>query len=264
MKRFISFVVFSVLLYACTPSAKPDTSEDSGKKPSTPDVPVELSDAISETFSGQLSSLLECNIRTAREDFRYFTAFPSISERDSRVMLLRIDPSDAAGIKRGPAISSVDKCSYGSYSARFRVPNTLKAQPDLGVCASIGLYEEGDSAISMEVRLSDPDAIYLLYADTEEIVRPAGFNANSRFYEYGIDWHKDKIIWWLRSSKNGEKVVVKEIDNAVFKTPLDFSFNYYYSKLKPVENRPNSIQAPLYAYELELDNMNYTPFEDEK
>ncbi len=263
MKRSITLVVLSVLLYACTPSANLDKSDDSGQKPSTPDVPVELSDAICEDFSGQLSSLLECNIRTIREDFRYFMSFPSISERDSRVMLLRIDPTDAAGIKRGPAISSVDKCSYGSYSARFRVPNTLKAQPDLGVCASIGLYD-GDNAIIMEVRLSDPYAIYLLYADKEEIVRPASFNANSKFYEYGIDLYKDKIIWWLRSSKNMAKMVVKESDNSSFATPLDFSFNYYYSKLKPVENRPNSIQAPLYAYELELDEMNYTPFDDEK
>ncbi len=256
-----SLVVLCLILFSsCRHSAEvvnPDPT------PPAPDVPVVLSGPINEDFTGQMSSLLKCNVRTGRDDFRYYPAFPSISERKSKVMLLRIDPSDAAGIKRGPAVCSEDKCWYGSYSVRFRVPNTILSQPDLGVCASMNLVGE-QTSLSVEVRLSEPNSIYLLYGEEETIISPDDFNANSKFYEYGIDWTSDKIEWWLRRSSDAQKTILMEKYNDDVNVPMSLSFNYYYSKLKPVKNRPTSIQAPLYAYELELDNMNYTPYDDEK
>lgn len=249
----------AALLCACNTPADPVDPV----VPPSPDPepePVELSAAISEDFSGELSPLLALNIRTVREDFRYFNSFPSFSERGTEVMLMRIDPSDAAGIRRGPSITSGKKCFYGSYCARFRVPGTLKAQPNLGVCASLTLTD-GDAQLALEVRLSDPKAVYLVFPGGEEEVRPSGFNAATGFHIYGIDWNEDSVVWWLKTSGESEKLVLKEIPSECFRNPAYCSFNYYYSKLKPVKSNPNSIQAPLYPYELELDRFTYTPVE---
>ena len=256
MSRFVSYLACLSLLIGCTRPSGPGEIPAPSPLPK-PEEPVKLSDAIAEGFDGEMSSLLQCNVRTTRDDFRYYPGFPSISERGSEVMLMRIDPLDAAGIQRGPSVSSVDKCHYGTYSARFRVPNTIKAQGDLGVCASFGV-SDGESSVTLEIRLSDPQAIYLI-SDKETVVRPQGFNANSRFYIYGFDWSENSVTWWLQTSASGEKTVIATTEAAALNVPAVFSFNYYYSKLKPVENRPNSVQAPAYAYEIELDSLNYTP-----
>ena len=264
MKFSHIFFVLSFLFRACvTSSTTPEPIPDKPQPPSPVD-PSQLCESFLEDFSGQLNSCLEQNIRTSRTDFRYYTAFPSVSERNTLVMLLRIDPTDAAGIKRGPALSSVRGCYYGSYSVRMRVPNTIKAQPDLGVCVSMNLVDEDSQmGISYEVRLSSPKEVYAIYAETVDTFEPVGFNANSKFYEYGIDWSENKIVWWLRFPNN-EKTIIKEEKNEKYKTPLSFSFNYYHSKLKPISGRPTSIQPPLYAYELELDYMKYIPFKNEE
>lgn len=260
-RSFAFIAAVAVLLCACNSPADPVSPVE----PPTPDPdpepePVELSTAISEDFSGELSPLLDMNIRTAREDFRYFSSFPSFTERGTEVMLMRIDPSDAAGIKRGPSVTSNKKCLYGSYSTRFRVPGTLKAQPNLGVCASLTLTDN-EAQLALEVRVSDPTAVYLVFPDGEDVVRPDGFNASTAFHIYGIDWSEDSILWWLKTSEKSEKIVIKEIPSESFTNPAYYSLNYYYSKLKPVKGNPNSIQAPLYPYELELDQMSYAPAE---
>lgn len=249
--------VVAALLCACNTPVNPVAPV----VPPGPDPePVELSAAINEDFSGELSPLLALNIRTVREDFRYFNSFPSFTERGTEVMLMRIDPLDAAGIKRGPSITSGKRCFYGSYCTRFRVPGTLKAQPNLGVCASLTLTD-GEAQLALEVRLSDPKAVYIVFPSGEEAARPSGFNAATGFHLYGIDWSEDSVVWWLKTSEGSEKLVLKEIHSERFRNPAYCSFNYYYSKLKPVKGNPNSIQAPLYPYELELDRFTYTPVE---
>ena len=47
--------------------------------------------------------------------------------------------------------------------------------------------------------------------------------------------------------------------NTTFRNPATFSFNYNFSKIKPVEIKPLSGQAPYYAYEVELSTMDYAP-----
>lgn len=257
MKKVWTIIFSALVLCACSTTSR-DEPETPAPKPPTPEKPVVLSKPISEDFSGQMSSLVECKIRTVREDFRYFPQFPSFSERNKKVMLLRIDPTDAAGINRGPSISSKDMCHYGTYSIKFRAPKTIDAQPNLGACVGLTLTDD-DRQVALEVRLSDPDALYLVYNDREKVVRPTNFHAYLKSYIYGIDWSVFDIVWWMKEKEDGEKIILGEELNEDFKKPSVFSFNYYHSKIKPVENKPASIQATYYAYEVELSSMKYIP-----
>ena len=251
-----------LLMLSCrpTPAAEPEDPVP-GPDPD-PEIPTVLSRAFTEDFSSATLEYVTCNERTTREDFRYFPAFPSISERNGTVLLLRIDPSDAAGIKRGPSVSADEYCWYGTYSSRLRVPKTTAVQANAGLCCSLTLTAES-STVVLEIRPSDPSAVYAVYQDKEEAIYPAGLSAESKFYIYGMDWSAERIIWWMQTSENAEKTVLKDLENDFFKYPAQFSLNYYHSKLKPVKDNPSAIQAPLYAYELEVDWLKYLPSEDE-
>ena len=256
MKKAWTIIFSALVLCACNnASEEPDVP---APNPPSPEKPVVLSKPISEDFSGKMSSLVECKTLVVRDDFRYFPEFPSFTERNKKVMLLRIDLIDAAGINRGPSISSKDKCHYGTYSVNFRAPKTIDAQPDLGACVGLTLTDD-DRQVALEVRLSDPDALYLVFGDEEFVVRPEGFHAYSQFYTFGIDWSLVDVVWWMKTSENGKKIVLKDMLNTTFRNPATFSFNYYFSKIKPVENKPLSVQAPYYAYEVELSTMDYAP-----
>ncbi len=251
-----------LLMLSCRSSSvvEPDTPRP-GPDPK-PDPSIVLSEAFIEDFSFTTPEHMTCNVRTTRDDFRYFPAFPSISERNGTVLLLRIDPSDAAGIKRGPSVYANNKCYYGTYSSRLRVPKTTDAQNNVGLCCSLALTSE-TLTVALELRPSDPSAVYVVYQDSEDVIYPVGLSAESKFYIYGIDWNAGHIIWWMQTSENAEKIVLKDLENDFFKLPAQFSLNYYHSKLKPVKDRPSAIQAPLYAYELEVDWLKYLPLENE-
>lgn len=256
MKKIWTIIFSALLICSCSSASKenPDKPDPENPAPVNP----ELSTAISEDFSVQMSSVVECNIRPLRHDFRYYPQFQSITERNKKVMFLRIDPTDAPGINRGPSISSKKKCHYGSYSVNFRAPNAANVQPNLGVCAGLYLTQD-DKQVSLEIRLSDPEAIYLVLGDEEFVVRPEGFRSYSEFYAFGIDWSLFDIVWWMKTADSNKKVVLKDVVNNSFREPAVFSFNYYHSKLKPAENKPLSVQVPYYPYELELSKMEYKP-----
>ena len=70
MKKVWTIIFPALVLCACNnASEEPDVP---APNPPSPEKPVVLSKPISEDFSGQMSSLVECKIRTVREDFRYF------------------------------------------------------------------------------------------------------------------------------------------------------------------------------------------------
>lgn len=258
----IPFITTLVLLYSCKQDKiePSDPKDPESEKPVDPPIPqIELSESFSELFTSDDLNQVATRIRSTREDFRYYNNFPSITDRNKTVMMLRIDPLDAAGIKRGATISAKKQCFYGSYSACLRLPNTTKVQPDLGACAALVLANE-EKEIAVELRLSDPTSVYVLSPE-EEHVKLNNFNANSKFYIYGIDWTESTIVFWVKYSDNAEKTILKEMSNENFKDPATYSFNYYHSKLKPVTGRPNSLQAPLYPYELELDRLEYASIE---
>lgn len=95
-----------------------------------------------------------------------------------------------------------------------------------------------------------------------------GFNAAKQFYTYGFDWYPDRLTWWILHPETGEKIILWDYQGS---TP-DFTgipdnrtyyrLNFWHTNNWPVETNPNSIEKPAYPYELEVDWMSYTPFEE--
>ena len=96
---------------------------------------------------------------------RYIPATSSFCEKDSKVMMMRIDPTDPAGPGRGPEICSKDYTYYGSYSARIRIPEASAVQPNVGAVVGYFTYnmerEKGLSEIDWEWLIADPEIIYI-------------------------------------------------------------------------------------------------------
>lgn len=96
---------------------------------------------------------------------RYYCGVPSLSEKGTGVMLMRINPSDPAGAGRGPEITTKKSTHFGTYSARIRVPDVKKAQPNVGVVVGYFTYRFtrgfGLSEIDFEWLIADPTLIYI-------------------------------------------------------------------------------------------------------
>ena len=114
-----------------------------------------------ETFSGSRPQYFN----TGGSAPRYFCGVPSLSEKDTDVMLLRIQPTDPAGAGRGPEISTSKSTHFGTYSARIRVPDVKGAQPNVGVVVGYFTYRFtrgfGLSEIDFEWLIADPTLIYI-------------------------------------------------------------------------------------------------------
>lgn len=96
---------------------------------------------------------------------RLFFGVPSLTEKGTTVMLERIQPTDPAGAGKGPEISSTKRTHFGTYSARLRVPDVKKAQPNVGVVVGYFTYRFtqgfGLSEIDFEWLIADPTLIYI-------------------------------------------------------------------------------------------------------
>ncbi|MBQ7811780.1 MAG: glycoside hydrolase family 16 protein [Bacteroidales bacterium] len=145
---------------------KPDNGgEGGGEALETPFKDVTLTSAFQEDFSEAASFLRFSPKANGGEDFRYYSAHPSLSEKNATVMMMRIDPTDAEGWGKGPQVITKDYTFYGSYSARIRVPDIRKAQKNIGAAAGLYVHDAdekfGLSAIDMEIRIADPTKIHL-------------------------------------------------------------------------------------------------------
>ncbi|MDR1671586.1 MAG: glycoside hydrolase family 16 protein [Alistipes sp.] len=119
-----------------------------------------------ENFSRPASRYFTPNLRSTGDDFRYFPATPSLSEKGSDIMLFRIDPADPAGAGRGPEIVSTRLSHFGTYSARLRVPDVRRVQPNVGAVVGYFTYlphdnPDGLSEIDFEWLIADPELIYI-------------------------------------------------------------------------------------------------------
>ena len=123
--------------------------------------------AFTEDFDKEESKyfILRRDRREEATDFRYFPANVSLSEKGTDVMLYRIDPDDPAGAGRGPEIISKHYTSYGTYSARIRIPDVTKVQPNVGAVVGYFTYnmEKGKSLseIDWEWLIADPEIVYI-------------------------------------------------------------------------------------------------------
>lgn len=118
-----------------------------------------------ENFTKSTSEFFNYNIRRSGYDFRYYSGIPSLSEKGTDVMVMRIDTADVAGAGRGPEIASKELTHFGTYSARIKVPDVTKAQPNLGVVVGYFTYRidpvYGSSEIDIEWLIADPEIIYI-------------------------------------------------------------------------------------------------------
>ncbi len=266
-----------------------------------------------ENFNKPTSKFFDFNLRKTGEDYRYFSGIPSLSEKGTDILLYRIDPNDPVGAGRGPEIISKDFTHFGSYSARIRIPDVTKVQPDVGVVVGYFTYHmdnvAGLSEIDIEWLIADPEIIYVgtwtgqsgnlqrvgrvinlakgiiydtsyRFRDEEnkpltgeqnipETIQPIeNYNASSQFYTYGFDWYPECIEWWMLHPVTGDKIVLWNYSGSTpdfTGIPLHASryrLNFWHTNNWPVETRPNSVEKPLYPYELETDWMSYSPYKE--
>lgn len=244
---------------------KPDPKPE---KPSYKD--VTLHDAFAESFSEKTSSIFECTYKEGL-DLRYYPAFPSWNERNTTLMMMRVDPSDPTGLSQAPKIITKEHTFYGSYSIRMRLPNIKAVQPNIGLNAVFTLNEldevNGYSTIEMMWKMANPNIIYMSSASNtnrsnDTTTDPvSNFKPSGAYYTYGFDWHADKVVWWILVS--GEKKTIKEETEIVPCFPSTLQFLLYHSKNNPVEGNSNATQAPNFPYEFEIDAIKYEPYENE-
>ncbi|MEP6736084.1 MAG: glycoside hydrolase family 16 protein [Chryseolinea sp.] len=95
---------------------------------------------------------------------RTFGVHPSADPATS-VLSFKIDPNDPAGAGRGPEIISNNFTHYGKYSARIKVPDVRKEQPNVGAVVGYFTYHmdnaQGLSEIDFEWLIADPTVIYV-------------------------------------------------------------------------------------------------------
>ncbi len=97
----------------------------------------------------------------------------------------------------------------------------------------------------------------------ETIPAIEGYDASSKFYTYGFDWHSDQIRWWMINPVSADTVVLWDYRGSMEGIPQNHSLyrmNFWYTDSWPVETNPNSIERPLHPYETEIDWMSYKPF----
>lgn len=116
-------------------------------------------------FTENFSSPTSSNFGFSGTSFRYSCGIPSFTEKGTDVLVMRISPDDPAGAGRGPEIATPQRTHFGTYSARIRVPDIKKVQPNVGVVVGYFTYREdkvwGLSEIDFEWLIADPELIYI-------------------------------------------------------------------------------------------------------
>lgn len=124
-----------------------------------------LSPGFTESFNGASLKNFRYGSTGIDHDLKWKVGVPSVLEPRTKVLRFRIDPGDSAGAGRGPEIISKDYTFYGSYSARIRIPDVRKIQPNTGAVVGYFTYNmdsaQGLSEIDIEWLVADPTIIYI-------------------------------------------------------------------------------------------------------
>jgi beta-glucanase (GH16 family) len=100
-----------------------------------------------------------------KADFTRTFGVDSPTEPGTNVLSFKIDPNDPAGAGRGPEIISKEFTHYGRYSARLRVPDVRREQPNVGAVVGYFTYHMdsifGLSEVDFEWLIADPTVIYV-------------------------------------------------------------------------------------------------------
>ncbi len=94
-----------------------------------------------------------------------------------------------------------------------------------------------------------------------ETIKPIhGYDASSQFYTYGFDWHPDHLRWWMLHPVTSDTIVLWDYrgSQGIPQNESRYRLNFWHTKDWTVVTNPNSLEKPLYPYELEADWMMYT------
>ncbi len=230
---------------------KPQPGKDTTETP----VEYELAASFCQTFDAPEPENFGFRLQQGRDDFRYFSAFPSLSERETDILLLRLDPGDAAGAAGGPRVAMDSLTFLGSYSVRAKMPDIsrLKAKPDVTV--EFGLSDKSaakdDCCIFIRWKLSSlGTVIYGTRGGEKTAASPIrNFDSASGFYEYGFDWNANSLEWWIIDPGTRTRTVIgKTSDRSlILQTPAYISAGAFHTSA-----------APKYPFEIEIDSISYT------
>jgi beta-glucanase (GH16 family) len=124
-----------------------------------------LSHSFIENFSDSVLQNFRYGSTGTKSAFKWQSCVTSKTEPGSKVLLFKIDPLDSAGAGRGPEIMSNHFTYFGTYSARLKVPDVRKVQPNTGAVVGYFTYYMdsvyGLSEIDFEWLVADPSIIYI-------------------------------------------------------------------------------------------------------
>lgn len=263
-----------------------------------------------ESFNSSASVFFRYGSTGIDSDFKWKMGIDSPSEPGTNILSFKIDPEDEAGAGKGPEIISNDLTFYGTYSARLKVPDPRKIQPNVGAVVGYFTYrsdiEYGLSEIDIEWLIADPEIIYVgtwtgprgnlerigrtinlaegVIYDTSyrkqdgsnrrnlegqqnlpiSIDKIDNYDASSQFYTYGFDWRPDGVKWWIIHPVTSDTIVLWDYKGSEIGIPRSSTYyrmNFWHTNNWPVDTNPNSIEKPVYPFELEVDWMSYKPMD---
>lgn len=157
------------------------------------DAQTGMAPSFTEDFGDSVLHNFRYGSTGVKDGFKWAAGVPSAFEQNASVLRFRIDPADSAGPGRGPEIISNDYTYYGTYSARIRIPDVLKAQPNTGAVVGYFTYNmdsvQGLSEIDIEWLVADPHIIY--------IGTWTGFEGKLQRIGRTIDLSKGKIYYTI-------------------------------------------------------------------
>jgi hypothetical protein len=124
-----------------------------------------LSHSFTENFNDSVLRNFRYGSTGVKDAFKWQPGIISKTEPGTKVLLFKIDPADSAGAGRGPEIISNQFTSFGTYSARLKVPDVRNVQPNTGAVVGYFTYYMdsvyGLSEIDFEWLVADPSIIYI-------------------------------------------------------------------------------------------------------
>jgi hypothetical protein len=124
-----------------------------------------MASSFTEDFSDSQLINFHYGSRGVNDAFKWKSGAASPEEPGTSVLSFKIDPADSAGAGRGPEIISNDYTHFGHYSARIKIPDVRKIQPNTGAVVGYFTYfmdsVHGLSEIDIEWLVADPHIIYI-------------------------------------------------------------------------------------------------------
>jgi hypothetical protein len=92
------------------------------------------------------------------------------------------------------------------------------------------------------------------------------YDASSEFYTYGFDWMPERIVWWVLHPVSNEKIILWDYAEESEGIPQDesrFRANIWHSDKFISISNPKASEKPEHNFSLEVDWMEFVPFEIE-